>query len=304
MPDREGARTANYVIPHVIYSDAYYSETVPYADLILPDTTYLERWDAISHARPPDRQRAWRRRCDPPAGGHARPRRAAVPGRADRARRAARPAGLHQGGRHAAKFKDYPDYIVNHQRAPGVGPLAGLRGADGTKKGVGEPNPDQLQRYIDNGCFWRDHLPPEQRYFKHANQAYLDNAQGHGLHRQGRADRHAALVGAAAEIPPRRARAMARGSRPIACASASRTYSTRCPSGMRRSNSRAPTSTRFDLSAVTQRPMAMYHSWGSMNAWLRQIHGSNKLYMARAQGRGAGARRTTTGSGSRAAPAS
>ena len=27
---------------------AYFSETVPYADLILPDTTYLERWDAIS----------------------------------------------------------------------------------------------------------------------------------------------------------------------------------------------------------------------------------------------------------------
>ena len=25
--------------------------------------------------------------------------------------------------------------------------------------------------------------------------------------------------------------------------------------------------------------MAMYHSWGSMNAWLRQIHGGNRLYM-------------------------
>ena len=25
--------------------------------------------------------------------------------------------------------------------------------------------------------------------------------------------------------------------------------------------------------------MAMYHSWGSQNAWLRQIHGWNKLYM-------------------------
>ena len=37
-----------YVIPTVIYSDAFFSETVPYADLILPDTTYLERWDCIS----------------------------------------------------------------------------------------------------------------------------------------------------------------------------------------------------------------------------------------------------------------
>ena len=37
-----------YRIPHIIYSDAYFSETVAYADLVLPDTTYLERWDCIS----------------------------------------------------------------------------------------------------------------------------------------------------------------------------------------------------------------------------------------------------------------
>ncbi|TMJ67934.1 MAG: formate dehydrogenase, partial [Alphaproteobacteria bacterium] len=40
--------TGDYKIPRIIYSDAYFSETVPYADLILPDTTYLERWDCIS----------------------------------------------------------------------------------------------------------------------------------------------------------------------------------------------------------------------------------------------------------------
>jgi anaerobic selenocysteine-containing dehydrogenase len=39
--------------------------------------------------------------------------------------------------------------------------------------------------------------------------------------------------------------------------------------------------TSFPLHAVTQRPMAMYHSWGSQNAWLRQIHGHNRLYMNR-----------------------
>src|SRR3546814_5837445 len=27
----------------------------------------------------------------------------------------------------------------------------------------------------------------------------------------------------------------------------------------------------FPLHAITQRPMFMYHSWGSQNAWLRQI---------------------------------
>jgi len=35
----------------------------------------------------------------------------------------------------------------------------------------------------------------------------------------------------------------------------------------------------FPLNAVTQRPMAMYHSWDSQNAWLRQIHTYNYLYM-------------------------
>ena len=32
--------SGDYVIPHIIYSDAYSSEMVAYADLILPDTTY------------------------------------------------------------------------------------------------------------------------------------------------------------------------------------------------------------------------------------------------------------------------
>ncbi|TIL63480.1 MAG: hypothetical protein E5Y81_19915, partial [Mesorhizobium sp.] len=40
--------SGEYRIPFIIYSDAYYSETVPFADLVLPDTTYLERHDCIS----------------------------------------------------------------------------------------------------------------------------------------------------------------------------------------------------------------------------------------------------------------
>ena len=35
----------------------------------------------------------------------------------------------------------------------------------------------------------------------------------------------------------------------------------------------------FPVHALTQRPMAMYHSWGTQNAWLRQIHGQNPLYL-------------------------
>ena len=36
---------------------------------------------------------------------------------------------------------------------------------------------------------------------------------------------------------------------------------------------------KFPLHAITQRPMAMYHSWGSQNAWLRQIISRNWLYI-------------------------
>ena len=37
-----------YKIPFLVVSDAFYSEQVAYADLVLPDTTYLERYDVIS----------------------------------------------------------------------------------------------------------------------------------------------------------------------------------------------------------------------------------------------------------------
>jgi anaerobic selenocysteine-containing dehydrogenase len=50
----------------------------------------------------------------------------------------------------------------------------------------------------------------------------------------------------------------------------------------------ATDTTRFPLNAVTQRPMAMYHSWDSQNAWLRQIHTHNYLMVNSATARAAG----------------
>jgi anaerobic selenocysteine-containing dehydrogenase len=49
-----------YVIPKIIYSDAYSSEMVAFADLILPDTTYLERLTAFRFSTG---RSASRRRC-------------------------------------------------------------------------------------------------------------------------------------------------------------------------------------------------------------------------------------------------
>ena len=36
---------------------------------------------------------------------------------------------------------------------------------------------------------------------------------------------------------------------------------------------------KYPLAAITQRPMAMYHSWDSQNTWLRQIHTHNYLFI-------------------------
>ncbi|MDO8419748.1 MAG: molybdopterin dinucleotide binding domain-containing protein, partial [Rubrivivax sp.] len=45
---------------------------------------------------------------------------------------------------------------------------------------------------------------------------------------------------------------------------------------------------KYPLNAVTQRPMAMYHSWDSQNAWLRQIHTHNVLFINTQTARTAG----------------
>ena len=111
----------------------------------------------------------------------------AVPGRAARSRRAAGlPGFVNDDG--APKYPGgYPDYIVNHERSPGIGPLAGFRGADGDElRHAARPTRSQLEHYIDDGCFHEHHLRRTQRYYKHANKDYLEWAQGHGLHRRRR----------------------------------------------------------------------------------------------------------------------
>src|SRR6516162_7796020 len=180
LTDKDPA-TGAYRIPRIIYADAYYSETIAFADLVLPDTTYLERWDCISL-------------LDRPIGG--------VDGPGDAIRQP-----VLTPDRDVRPFQDvlieigvrlglpsfvtpegeprypggYPDYIVNHERRPGVGPLAGWRGAEGEKSGRGAPNPQQLERYVANGCFWKHELPEDQRYFKHANKAYLETSVAMGF---------------------------------------------------------------------------------------------------------------------------
>ena len=266
-----------YVIPHIIYSDAYSSEMVAYADLILPDTTYLERHDCISLLDRPI--------CEADAAADAIRWPVIEP---DRDVRGFQTALIQLANRmklpgftnddRSPKWKDYADYIVNHERKPGIGPLAGFRGENGDKRGRGEVNPDQLNRYIENGGFFVEHIPTGADYYKPWNMEYQDWAVSMGIF-----DTPQPYLFQLYAEPMRKFQRAAEG------------HGDRQPPDHLRDRIKetmdpfpiwyAPFEDsnvdpdEFPIHALTQRPMAMYHSWGTQNAWLRQIHGVNPLYI-------------------------
>ena len=265
-----------YVIPKIIYSDAYESETVHYADLVLPDTTYLERHDCISLLdRPISEPHAAMDSIRWPVVEADRDVRGFQSALIELGVLLKLPAFTNEDG--SAKYSDYADYIQNHERKPGIGPLAGWRGADGSKAGRGEPNPDQIERYKENGGFFVAHVPPEAEYFKHANSAYQDWAVEMGfldapapvtmqLYSEVLQKFVLAADGHGDRQPPERLRERIR------------TCFNPLPFWYPPHEGELA-GDQFPLHAVTQRPAAMYHSWGSMNAWLRQIHTYNPLFV-------------------------
>jgi anaerobic selenocysteine-containing dehydrogenase len=284
LTDKDAA-TGEYRIPKIIYSDAYSSEMVAYADLVLPDTTYLERFDAVSMLDRPISD------ADGAADAIRQP---VLPVDAEDAGRDVRgfqsvllelgarlqlPALLDETG--APRFKDYADYLVRHERAPGVGLLAGWRGADGANEGKGAPNPDQLARYIANGGFWRSEIPESARYFKMVNRDYLDWSVKMGF--LAGPGPHAPIVLQLYSETLQKFRLAAQGHGPIQPPDAERervaTYFDPMPIWYEPFEGEQAGRDAFPLSAITQRPPFMYHAWGSQNAWLRQIATRNWLYL-------------------------
>ena len=269
--------TGEYKIPRIIYSDAYSSEMVAYADLVLPDTTYLERHDCISLLDRPI--------CEPDAAADAIRWPVVEPDRdvrgfqtvlLDLGARLGLPGFVTEDG--APAYADYADYMTRHERRPGVGPLAGWRGAEGESAGRGAPNPRQIERYIENGGFWVEHIPVEARYFKMANAAYQEWAVKIGLfdapqpyvfelYSETLRKFQLAAEGHGDRPPPAHLRDRIREAfDPLPCWYAPFEGAT-LDDGP------------YPYHAITQRPAAMYHAWGSQNAWLRQIHGDNPLYV-------------------------
>jgi anaerobic selenocysteine-containing dehydrogenase len=279
--------TGEYEIKRIIYSDAYFSEMVPYADLILPDTTYLERWDCISLLDRPISE------PDGPADAIRQP--VVKPDRdvrpfqdvlLDLGVRLNLPGMVKDDG--TPKFPGgYPDYIVNHERRPGIGPLAGHRGKTGGDFGRGEVNPRQLEQYIADGCFHIHHLPEHMRYYRHVNKDYIEWALDKGMRLT-----PTPVIFQLYSEPMQKMRLAARGHAAVRPPEAHRgrieAYFDPLPFWYPPFEGAALDETEFPMHAITQRPMAMYHSWGSQNAWLRQIHGANRLYINRARARSLG----------------
>ncbi|MEQ9240607.1 molybdopterin oxidoreductase family protein [Roseovarius indicus] len=267
-----------YVIPRIIYSDAYSSEMVAYADLILPDTTYLERYDCISLLDRPI--------CEADAAADAIRWPVVEPDRDVRgfqtvlvqlANKLKLPGFTDEAG--GAKYTDYADYITNHERKPGIGPLAGWRsGKTGLTHGRGAPNPSQLKSYIANGGFFIKHIPDEAAYMKPWNMAYQEWAVGMGIYDSPQpyvfdlyveTMRHFQLAaeGHGERQPPAHLRERIKQTLdPL-------------PVWYPPFEDGSVDVEEYPVHALTQRPMAMYHSWGTQNAWLRQIHGQNPLYL-------------------------
>jgi anaerobic selenocysteine-containing dehydrogenase len=278
LNDRD--ESGEYRIPFLVVADAFQSEMTAFADLVLPDTTYLERHDVMSlldrpiseYDGPVDSVRI---PVVPPTG-ECKPFQEVL---IELGTRLALPAFVSKDGRR--KYRDYPDFIVNYETEPGsgIGFLSGWRGKGGEKSLRGEPNPRQWEMYAQNDCVFHYELPKSYQYMRNWNQGYLEWSLRNRITRYD----EPILIHLYSEVL-QKFRLAARG----------RGLSRRPPEALKRRvdtffdplpfyyeplEAQATDKARFPLSAVTQRPMAMYHSWDSQNAWLRQIHGHNSLFV-------------------------
>ncbi len=275
----------NHKIPFLVVADAFDSEMVRFADLVLPDTTYLERYDAISFLdRPisePDAAADAIRHPILPLDRDVRPWQDVL---VELATRLNFPAFVKGEGER--KFAGYTDFIVNYERAPGIGFLGGFRGKDGEKSLRGEPNPNQWQDYIKAESFFAHHWPENQRWMRGVNRDYLQAATDAAF-----IPKAEPIIAQLYSEPLQKFRLAGQGlysgPRPTRAIDKLRLaeyfdplpawYATDAVSGTANAN--------FPLHAITQRPMMMYHSWDSQNAWLRQIISQNYLYVATSKAR-------------------
>ena len=278
-----------YRIPFIVVCDAFQSEMTAYADLVLPDTTYLERHDVMSMLDRPISEfdgpvDSVRVPVLPPTG-ECKPFQEVL---IELGSRLKLPAFVNPDG--SRKFRDYPDFVINFETEPGsgIGFLSGWRGKGGEKFMRGEPNPRQWEMYAQNDCMFHHKLPPSYQYMRNWNKGYMQWAQRVRIRRF--AD--PVILHVYSEVL-QRFRLAAQGKwgkrrPPERLRSRVEKYFDPLPFYYPPLETQATDLGKYPLAAITQRPMAMYHSWDSQNAWLRQIHAHNYLFInprtARASG--------------------
>ena len=270
--------TGEFMIPFLVVCDAFQSETVAFADLVLPDTTYLERHDVMGMLDRPISE------FDGPVDsvrvpvvkplGECRPFQEVLIELAGRLKFPAFTTA--EGGR---KFTGYPDFVVNFQPQPGIGFLMGWRGKNGDEHLRGEPNPKQWEAYAQNNCVFQYHMPESMHYMRNWNREYLDFAKDKGW-RQKNDPVQLAIYSDTLQSFRLAAQGKSEGRQPPAhLRERIDTYFDPLPFWYAPLEDAATDLASFPLNAITQRPMAMYHSWDSQNAWLRQIHSHNYLHV-------------------------
>src|SRR5439155_21358413 len=188
------------------------------------------------------------------------------------------------------RFRDYPDFITNYETdsGSGIGFLSGWRGKDGDKFMRGEPNPRQWEMYAQNNCVYHHELPPSYQYMRNWNRGYMEWAQRVRIRRYS----DPVVIQIYSEVLQKfRLAAQGKGSGrkpPAHLAARIDEFFDPLPFHYEPLEAQRTDLAKYPLRAVTQRPMAMYHSWDSQNAWLRQIHAHNHLFVnpgtARASG--------------------
>ncbi len=278
-----------YKIPFLIVADAFQSETVAFADLVLPDTSYLERHDVMSMLDRPISEfegpaDSVRIPVLPPTG-ECKPFQEVI---IELGTRLKLPAFVNADG--SRKYRDYPDFVINYETSPGsgIGFLAGWRGKGGEKFMKGEPNPKQWEMYEKNNCVFQYKLPKSYQYMRNWNQGYLEWAKRHALLRYTepinihiysevlQKFRLAAQGKSDGKQPPDHLRRRVE------------THFDPLPFYSQPLEAQQSDLHKYPLNAITQRPMAMYHSWDSQNPWLRQIHTYNFMYVNAKTAREAG----------------
>lgn len=133
--------------------------------------------------------------------------------------------------------------------------------------------------YAANNCVFHYELPEHMQYMRNWNKDYLEFAKENGF------TKHSDPINAHiySEIL-QKFRLAAEGKRegrqpPDRLRERIKTYFDPLPFYHAPLEDALTDLNKYPLNALTQRPMAMYHSWDSQNAWLRQIHTHNYIYV-------------------------